>query len=399
MAAQRRRRTAVSGAVRPGSERDVPAWVLDALVAVTVACAIALIIAAGQGGNRPPDGWAYVFAAGFGVLILFRRRFPRTMLIMTVLGVFGYYTLDYPPIGVAVPVVAALFAAADAGLVGWAIGAGAVDFAVSMFFRLHNGASIGMLIGYETVSNLALIAMAIALGSTMRLRRRQAAQQQVINQLTADQADARARIRIQTDRERLSRDLHDTVGHTMSVISLHAGVAAESVGVDDGAAAAAISQIRDASSHTLSEVRTMVRLLRSDAAEPSTMSLRQLDELVAPVLASGVEVDTMITIEPSQLRREVDVAGYRIIQEGLTNIVRHAGARHAAITVETDAGNLSIMIADDGTGPVDGPERAPGQGLVGMRERVRALGGVLRAGPGDRGGFTVRATIPLEGGS
>lgn len=374
----------------------MPHWVLDALLGSAVTLGITLIIATDPTADTRADPVAYLFAVGFGALMLARRRFPVLMLVTTVLGVFAYYILDFPQIGVAVPVVAALYAATDAGRMVWAIGAGVVVFSVSMFFRVLDGTPIRLLIGYETVSNLALIAMAIALGASTRMHRLRTAQQQRINELTADRAADQAQLRIQVERERLSRDLHDTVGHTMSVISLQAGVAEEAIGSDDQAAIEAVRRIRETSGRTLTDVRSLVRLLRSDQ-DQDDHSLAELDQLLDTVRGAGIDVTTRRSGDPVELPRTVDSVGYRVVQEALTNIVRHSGARHADVTIRLTDGRLELIITDDGNGPDD--EQTPGQGLIGMRERVRMLGGTVHTGPGQEKGFVVHATIPIGGGS
>lgn len=267
------RALARSGA--PNSEvrraHRVPPWVADALLGVVVSLAITLIIAMGQGGERAPDVIAYLFAAGFGGLMLLRRTMPRTVLVLSVLGLFAYYTLNYPPIGVAVPVVAALFSTAEAGLMGWSVGAGTLVYVVSMFYRIRDGGeALGFLVGYESVSNTALFAAAIALGYSLRTRRIRAAQQDEIARLTASQFAREADLRVQSERERISRELHDTVGHTMSVISIQAGVGSEAVGHDDRAAGDAFDRIRNASTKAMRDLRLMMRILRT-TAEPDEM--------------------------------------------------------------------------------------------------------------------------------
>lgn len=374
------------------ADADVPTWVLDALLGVAVTLGISLIIATEQGAQ--PDPLAYLFAVGFGALMLARRRFPRIMIILTVLGIFAYYTLDFPQIGVAVPVVAALFAVADAGLTLWAVLAGIVVFTVSMSFRLLGDEPVARLIGYETVSNLALIVMAIALGVSTRIHRVGKEQRATIERLSADRAEAEAELRIRADRERLSRDLHDTVGHTMSVISLQAGVAGEAIGTDDQVATAAVERIRQASSQSLAEVRSMVRLLRSDDAS-TLRSLSRLEELFAPVRGAGITIDTELDFDPTQLSAAVDAIGFRVVQESLTNIVRHSGADRAQVHGRLVEDALELIITDDGIGPTD---QTPGQGLIGMRERVRSLGGTVTTGAADGGGFRVLARIPTSGG-
>jgi signal transduction histidine kinase len=383
-----------TGGTAVGAGR-VPPVVVDALLGAAVAMAIALVIAADQGGRRPPDAVAYLFALAFGGLVLLRRRVPRAVLGLTVLAMFAYYTFDYPPIGVAVPVVAALFAAADAGRTPWAVGAGAVVLVVSLAFRLRDGEPAALLLGYEAVSNGALIAAATALGYSTRARRIRAAQQAEIARLTALDLAREAAARMRRERERISRDLHDTVGHTMAVISLQAGVAAEAIGPDHAAAGAAIERIRTAAARTLHDVRSMVRLLRSaddpGAAAP-VLSLAALPDLLDTARAAGIAVTSDVEVDPGALPPPVDAAAYRVVQEALTNVARHSAARRAGVRTRLHRGVLHLTVSDDG--PAGPPGPAGGHGLTGMAERVRLLGGTLRAGPGPGGGFAVRARIP-----
>lgn len=377
-----------------------PPWAIDALLGVAVALALALIIATSEGGVRPPDVIAYLFAAGFGALMLLRRRMPRTVLVLSVLGMFAYYTLDYPPIGVAIPVVAALFSASEAGLTLWSVGAAIVVFAVSMYFRvLDGGEAIGFLLGYESVSNIALFAAAIALGFGVRARRIRTTQQAEIARLTGAQIAREAELRMQSERERISRELHDTVGHTMSVISLQAGVGAEAVGRDDHAVSDALDGIRSASTRSLQELRSMVRILRS-ASDPdetrSILSLSAMQGLVDAAKVAGVEVTTDITATPSELSAPVDAAAYRVIQESITNVVRHAGATHAQVKVGISDGWLHISVTDNGRGSTAGGGENGGYGMAGMSERVTLLGGSLTTRSFAGVGFAVEATIPAR---
>ena len=374
--------------------------VLDALLGMAVALALALIIATGDGGSRPPDAIAYLFAAGFGALMLLRRRMPRSVLVLSVLGVFAYYTLDYPPIGVAIPVLAALFSAAQAGLMAWATGAALMVFVVSLYFRIRDGVeTIGFLLGYESVSNLALFAAAIALGDGVRTRRIRAAQQIEIARLTESQLTREAKWQLQGERERISRELHDTVGHTMSVISLQAGVAAEAVGRNDGAVGEALDRIRNASSQTLGDLRSMVRILRSDDDDlDETRSLRSLaavQELVDVARGAGVEVITDITAAATELSPAVDAAAFRVIQESITNIIRHADATQAHVKAGIQGGQLQIIVSDNGRGSSLN-EETDRFGIAGMTERVRLLGGSLTTHTDAGHGFTVDATIPAR---
>lgn len=378
----------------------VAPWVLDALLGTAVALALALIVATGSGGAKSPDAIAYLFAAGIGALMLLRRRMPRTVLVLTVLGMFAYYTLDYPPIGVAVPVLAALFSAAEAGLMLWSVGSAFVVFAVSMFYRVYDGGeAIGFLLGYESVSNIALFAAAIALGYSVRARRLRATQQAEIARLTEAQIAREADSRMRSERERLSRELHDTLGHTMSVISLQAGVGAEAVGHDDRTASDALDRIRTASTRSLQELRSMVRILRSTSDRDETrsiLSLSAVQELVDAAKGAGIEVTTDITATPSELSAPVDAAAYRVIQESITNVIRHADASRAQVHVGIHDGRLHISVTDNGRGSATGIGAKGGYGMAGMSERVRLLGGSLTTRSSAGAGFAVEATIPAR---
>jgi signal transduction histidine kinase len=295
-----------------------------------------------------------------------------------------------------VPVVAALFAAAEAGLLAWSIGAGAVVLAVSTYFRVREGVPAAFPLSYESVSNLALIAAAIALGSSVRSRRIRVAQQAEITRLTAEQAARETELRVRAERERISRDLHDTVGHTMSVISLQAGVAADALAPGDPAAEA-VQRIREAASRTLRDLGSMVRILRAGgpAADPAVLSLAAVPDLVDVAGGAGVEVTADIAVAPGELAPPVDAAAYRVVQEAVTNVVKHAGAARARIAARIEDGDLLVEVVDDGRGARGAPGPG-GHGLAGMAERVRLLGGTLttRSEPG--AGFTVRARLPVR---
>jgi signal transduction histidine kinase len=376
---------------------QVPAWVLDLLLGVAVTLVIALLISADQGGTRNPDAIAYVFAGGFGGVMLLRRRFPVGVLVVTMGLLFTYYALDYPAIGLAVPVVAALYSAAERGRAPAAIGISVILVIVSTYFRLRQGQSVAYVLGYEFASTATLMAAAIALGDSIRARRALRAEQEQTARLIAQEHAYRAEQRVQAERMRMARDLHDTIGHSLSVISLHADVAREAIGSNDDEARQALAHIRAASSATMRELRATVKLLRTPASTPpdrSITSLANLSTLVETATARGLNVDLRITGELDGLPATVDTAAYRIVQEALTNIMRHAAATQASLTIEVDPHTLRLRIIDNGKaarGVI-----TPGNGIAGMIERARLLGGTLTAQPRLAGGFEVTATLPLK---
>lgn len=357
---------------------NVKARQTDLLLAAAVTLSLALIIATNDRGTRSADIFAYLFAVALGALLLLRRSMPRTVLLLSVLVMFAYYTRDYPPIGVAVPVVAALYSVAEAGRMLWATVSAFAVFAISLVFRIRDDIEpLGILLGYESVSNLALFAAAIALGYAVRTRRQRVEQE--------------SQLKVQAERERVSRELHDTVGHTLSVISLHAGVGTEAVGADDEAARLALERIKTASGRSLAELRAMVKLLRNPDGR-SVTSLAAIDELVTAAETAGLKVSTSIEIDPAELSPAIDATAFRILQESVTNVIRHAGASELQITASLTDGRLKLRVSDNG----HGASATPGSGITGMQERARLLGGTLAAGSDTAQGFTVEAELPAR---
>lgn len=383
-----------------------PASLFDLLLGLGVTGTIAVVISADQGGGLSPDALAYVFAALFGALMLVRRRFPVGVLLATMLLLFAYYSLDYPAIGLAAPVAAALYSAAEQGRVPAAIGVSAILLIVSTYFRLVEGQSVAFLLGYELVSSLALMVAAIALGAAMRALSALRSQQEQTARLIAQEHAWRAEQRVQDERVRIARDLHDLIGHSISVIAIHANVAREAIGRDDAQARQALGHIQAASTATLRELRATVKLLRtpaSTAVERSPATLANLPLLVENATAGGLEVRVQRSGPLDDLPATVDAAAYRILQESLTNVLRHARATQVCLEVHNDGQALHLHVADDGEA---GREQAaltgagaaplmPGNGIAGMVERARLLGGTLTAAPGPHG-FEVTAMLPVN---
>lgn len=391
-----RKQRGVQGEHPPADQ--VPSWVLDVLLGIAVALVVALAISADQGGRQDPDAIAYLFAAGFGALMLARRHFPLAVLVVTMLLLFAYYTLGYPTIGLAVPVAAALYSAAELGHLAAAVIISLMLLAVSTYFRLLEGETVAYLLGYELVSTVTLMAAAIALGEGTRSRRALRAEQEQTARLIEREHAFRAEQRVQAERVRLARDLHDVIGHSISVISLHADVAREAIGRDGDEARQALAHIRTASSETMRELRATVKLLRSPTSEQpdrSMTSLAHLSTLVDSARSSDLAVDVVVEGDLSGLPTAVDTTAYRIIQESLTNVIRHAEATQVNLTVQRTADQLRLKLVDNGSAST--ASFAPGSGIAGMAERARLLGGTLTAMPRQTAGFEVNAILPLEG--
>ncbi|MFE9689142.1 sensor histidine kinase [Micromonospora sp. NPDC005806] len=197
------------------------------------------------------------------------------------------------------------------------------------------------------------------------------------------------------ERLRIARDLHDSLTHSISVIKVQAGIAVHLARKHGDEPSAALLAIQEASSAAMRELRATLDVLRSPS-DRDRVGVDRVGELAERTRAAGVPVQVTVTGQLRDLPAEVDQAGYRVVQEALTNVARHAGAATAQIHVEYAPAQLTVSVTDDGqASPV--PPLTPGVGLRGMRERVTGVGGTLHAAARDGGGFAVRATFPLDG--
>jgi signal transduction histidine kinase len=210
------------------------------------------------------------------------------------------------------------------------------------------------------------------------------------------QQEARAETAIVEERARIARELHDVIAHSISVIVLQARGGRRVLEADPAEAHEAFATIEHTGHQALEEMRRLLGMLRTSADAPALApqpSLKELDRLVEQVQAAGLPVDVAIEGEVRKLPASVDVSAYRIVQEALTNVLKHAGPTRARVTLRYGANDLELEIGDDGPGTADG--NGPGFGLIGMRERVSIYGGDLHTERRAQGGFTLRVRLPL----
>ena len=215
--------------------------------------------------------------------------------------------------------------------------------------------------------------------------------------IAAEQERA-ARDAVMQERARIARELHDVVAHAMSVMVVQAGAARRVMDDDPAAAKGAIARIEATGRDGMAEMRRLIGILKEDAAEAERTpqpGLADLDGLLETVRASGVGVELITEGEPRALSSGLDLTAYRVVQEALTNVMKHAGPAHARVLLRWMAVALEIEVADDGRGPTT---PAGGQGLIGMRERVALFGGTLSSGARPGRGFELRATLPFGQG-
>jgi signal transduction histidine kinase len=211
--------------------------------------------------------------------------------------------------------------------------------------------------------------------------------------------EERARLAVAEERTRIARELHDIVGHSVSVMTVQASAVRRLLLPEQEREREALEIVEQTGREALAEMRRLVGVLRRPEEAPALApqpSLEHLDKLVEQVREAGLPVELRVEGKVTPLSPGVDLTGYRLVQEGLTNAVKHAGAQGAHVLVRYGSEEVEIVVSDDGDGTGDG--EGSGHGLVGMRERVAVYGGKLEAGPRPEGGFALRARLPLVNG-
>ncbi len=213
-------------------------------------------------------------------------------------------------------------------------------------------------------------------------------------------SDEHAREAVRAERDRIAREMHDTLAHTISVMVLHAGAVRSRLPESFASERGALADSEETGRRAISDLRRLLGLLRTDSGPAEVApqpTLTSLEELVAQTRAIGIDVDLAVVGDLNGLDEAIQISAYRIVQEGLTNVRKHAGARHIGVVVRCSQRGVDLRVSDDGHGLADSKEE--GFGLVGVRERVEMYGGELSAGPAPTGGFVLEASLPSEGRS
>ncbi|MFJ1598895.1 sensor histidine kinase [Streptomyces sp. NPDC088261] len=381
-----------------GRERRVP-W--PSTLALAVLVVVGTVFAGRHQHRTGLDVYAFLLLLAGPALLLFRRRHPVVAVYGVVAATLVYLGAGYPYGPVFVTVVVAAFAAIAAGHrhAAWgAVGllwAGHVLLTHWLYRWLPPAGDHAAPWGQEVVI-AAWVAAVCAAAELLRVRREQWAKEDA-------EREAAERRRTDEERMRIARELHDVLAHSISVINVQAGVGLALLDADPEQARSALTTIKAASKEALGEIRQVLDTLRTpgDAPRAPAPGLDRLPELVEQAAGAGLTVEVRREGEAAPLPPGTDLAAFRIIQEALTNVVRHSGSRTARITLGYERGTSGraprlLRIRIDDTGPAThGDAGGGGNGLVGMRERTAALGGTIEAGPGPDGGFRVHATIPL----
>lgn len=355
---------------------------------------VAVIQLVGTGFAREHQGDASFSAFTVALLLAgplalaWRRRFPIAVLLVVAAITGAYYFLDYPRGPAFLSFAVALFSAVKHGkrLAAWLVAGAALVGAAGHSIATEDPPAWGAL-GAMTVWLLLLI----SLGEVVRARTAAFAE---ASRVYAEEQRRRA----SDERLKIARELHDVLAHNISLINVQASVALHLLDDDTEQARTALATIKQASKDTLREMRSVLGVLRQvdeDAPRAPAPSLQGLDDVVSKVGAAGVQVEVSTKGEPGELPASVDQAAYRIIQEALTNVVRHSQATNATVHIEY-SDPLTIRVDDDGPAKHKGDEVSGGNGIAGMTERATALGGEVIAVAKPGGGFRITARLPLR---
>jgi signal transduction histidine kinase len=367
------------------------ALVGNGLLALTLA-AIGVVAAPHLGTwqptSRPLDALSYLLVVGAALPLAVRRTWPLATLIASAAATSAYLVIGYPFGPILLSLAVAVYTAA-AWLPMWratvACAVALVALLAHVLIQVTGQEGVAALSGL--VPGSAWVVVPFAAGRVVRTSR-----------------DAAARTRLEElqrysyeERLLIAQEVHDVVGHGLAAINMQAEIALHVLSKRPEQAEPALSAISQTSKEALDELRTTLAVVRRGEDTTSRSpgpGLASMDDLVTRMSRTGVAVSITVSGAPQSVPATVDVAAYRIVQEALTNVLRHAGTASAIVQVEYQPRQLIVEVIDDGRGTA-GVTATEGHGLAGMRERVNALGGVFEAGPRIDGGFRVHARLPL----
>jgi signal transduction histidine kinase len=369
----------------------------QAFEALVVAFAVAAIVEASLARNVHHPVLVALISLGWTVPFAFRRRHPFWAPLVAAAALVAIASIDARATqSLTMPFISAIACAVAFGfqrerrlaIAGWAAVAGAAAF-----------------LDYRTTSTLSdffwttlILSLAWVFGVALGTRTEQARELRVrVEAAERERAFAAERATAE-ERARIARELHDVVAHSVSVMVVQASGVRRLLKEEQHREREALMSVEQIGRQALTEMRRMLGVMRTGEEQPPALApqpgLQHLDRLIAQVEEAGLPVTLHVEGVRPELAPGVDLSAYRIVQEGLTNALKHAKGAHAEVTVHYDESAVRLEVADDGPG-LNGAD-GMGHGLVGMRERVALYGGTLEAGPRDGGGFVLRAELPVE---
>jgi len=350
---------------------------------------------------RGTDALAVLLTVLITAPLMLRRSYPHVTTVLVTVSAVAFNLLQYFGAASGLALLVLLYSLAAHYPLSSAMRWGLVAFvpqAVSVLWAQSIGPS-------DWVSSVVIFVTAFVLGRNLRTRRAYTEALETRAEKAESERAAAALAAVSDERRRIARELHDVVAHNISVISVLATGARRTLHRHPARAAEVLETIEITGRDTLREMRHLLAVLRTDdepdSAAPVGLEpqpgVATLPQLVDQVREAGLPVSLTVQGGGRPLAPGVEMSAYRIVQEALTNTLKHAGPAQAGVVVTYGEHSLVVRVSDDGRGPIaDTPTPASGHGLVGMRERVALYGGALRAGPRSGGGYEVVATLPAE---
>ena len=354
---------------------------------------------------------AIVIYSGAGIgLLLLRWRAPVAVYIAAVVLALPPLLISdyYIPFLIPLVALAAVAQLRPPRVSLWCLAASALPIALLVGKAVLQASPSGRLpsAAGSAVFYSAGFVLAWGLGQWIGRNQRRLDQIRVQHELEVREQQKLAENAVSVERLRIARELHDIVAHSVTIMVLHAAGARRVVRTDPDRAAESLTTIEESGQQAMSELRRLLALLREsdngpDRVDAMVPGLAHVDQILAQVRNSGVRVTLEVSGQPARLDASVDLAAYRLIQEGITNVTKHCGTgAQVAVTVEWGAEKVTVAVEDDGLGVRSAvPASGGGHGLAGLRERIAIAAGEFSAGPTESGGFRVAARLPVSTGS
>lgn len=390
-------------------------FTVDSIIAVAVFGLSVASLLLGQPmdhlGAAPTTAFAYVLIAILTLPVAFRRRNPLAVFLVVLAAMTVYATLNYGGVNVDFfgPILAmySVIVYGPRRFANWTPALVLVSVLGTGVLHVPPGTTFGSALT-EIVNVVVVVGLVWFVSDTVRTRREQAEELSLRNRELEQARHELAHQAVADERLRIARELHDVVAHSMSIIAVQSGAGRVVIGTQPEEAAKALANIEQTSRAALHEMRRILSVLRSDDETEGSLvpapTLLEIDGLIASTESAGIPVTVEVKGERGMVPAGVDLSAYRIVQEALTNVIKHAGPAHAQVSIDYGPGAVCVEVLDDGRGAAalvpDRTDhlahRGSGNGLTGMRERASVYGGEVEAAPRSGGGFRVRARLPYD---
>lgn len=373
---------------------------LDAIIALGL-LAGAAISGAVETADRPADATFFVLLVVGAIPYVMRRRAPLVVFVIASLPVLALIGLGYSSSVIGSGLFLLAYTVASWGT--WRSVAAAAGWVVVLLVTIATTQPNALSPG-ELLTNAALFVGALGLGRSIRSQRATSALMRERAELAVEARAEAARRAVTEERLRIAQELHDVIGHSLSVIALQAQVGAHVIDADPDEAKASLVAVSQTSRAALTEVRRILGAMHEpDGSYHPAPGLEDINALAAELTNAGLPVDVATRGTPQNVPPALQMTAYRLTQEALTNVAKHAGNTRATVTITHDPGIVHLEIIDEGPADASAGHRSisptedegKGHGLLGMRERVAVWGGTLEAGPRPQGGYAVRARLPF----